>query len=457
MDTLQNVAGDSAPAGNGRAANGRAATGPASRGASWLQFDSGHWAVWLGIAIVLVVMPYFFTRASSLSLMSQMGSMIVLALSYNMLLGQAGMLSFGHAVYSGLGAYFAIHALNMVGGGELAMPVMLVPLVGGIFGAVFGLFFGWITTKRAGTTFAMISLGIGELVHTVTMMFPGFFGGEGGIYTDRVAGEPFLGITFGPAIQVYYLVAAWTFLSMLAMYAFTRTPLGRIANAVRDNPERAEFIGYNPRRVRFLVLTLSAFFAGIAGGLLVMIFEIVNAENVGAIRSAGMLMATFVGGAAFFFGPVLGALVFVFFSVSLSEHTYAWQLYLGVFFVLLVMFAPGGLAGVIASHLNVMRSGYFGLVRGAWFRAVASGLFFFLPMVILIEMTYGISWSQVASTQVSLLGIVFDATALWSWLLAGAWALVGAFLLWRTGRALGRAWGDVQSRMAADIQKRGMA
>ena len=415
--------------------------------------DAGHWSVWAGIAVVFAVLPYLFTRSASLSLMSQMGAMIVLGLSYNMLLGQTGMLSFGHAVYSGLGAYFAIHALNMVGDGSLNIPVSLIPLVGGVFGAIFGLFFGWITTKRAGTTFAMISLGIGELVHTVAMMFPDFFGGEGGIYTDRVAGEPFLGITFGPAIQVYYLVAVWTFIAMLGMYAFTRTPLGRIANAVRDNPERAEFIGYNPRRVRFLVLTLSAFFAGIGGGLLVMIFEIVNAENVGALRSAGMLLATFIGGTAFFFGPVLGALVFVFFSVALSEHTFAWQLYLGIFFVLLVMYAPGGLAGLIASILAVMRSGHGRGLRGVGLRALAAALLFTLPVIILIEMTYGISWSDMARTQISLFGVVFDATALWSWVVAAAWAIVAAWLLWRTGRSLGRAWSDVQARMADDIQK----
>lgn len=429
------------------------AAGNAARPVRRAWSPSGHWGVWLTIAVIFVVLPYVFTRSASISLMSQMGAMIVLALSYNMLLGQTGMLSFGHAVYSGLGAFFAIHALNMVGNGELALPVSLIPLVGGVFGALFGLFFGWLTTKRAGTTFAMISLGIGELVHTVSMMFPGFFGGEGGIYTDRVVGEPFMGITFGPAIQVYYLVAIWTFAAMLAMYAFTRTPLGIIANAVRDNPERAEFIGYSPRQVRFLVMTLSAFFAGIAGGLLVMIFEIVNAENVGAIRSAGMLMATFIGGAAFFFGPVLGALVFVFFSVSLSEHTYAWQLYLGVFFVLLVMFAPGGLAGVIASHLSVIRAGYFGIVRAAWLKSILAGLFLALPVVVLVEMTYGLSWSQVASSQFNLAGFVFDAHSGWSWLIAVAWTIVAAGLFWRAVRNLGGAWGEAQGRIADDIRK----
>ena len=133
--------------------------------------------------------------------------------------------------------------------------------------------------------FRPISLGIGEMVFAAALMFPGFFGGEGGITANRVVGKPFLGISYGPSIQVYYLIVVWCVISMVGMYAFSSTPLGRISNAVRDNPERAEFIGYNTQRVRFLVLVVSAFFAGIAGGLSAIMFEIVSAENVSAARS----------------------------------------------------------------------------------------------------------------------------------------------------------------------------
>ena len=126
--------------------------------------------------------------------------------------------------------------------------------------------------------------------------FAGFFGGEAGISTNRTVGQPLLGLNFGPPLQVYYLVAAWCFACMLAMYALTRTPLGRMANAVRDNPERAEFIGYDTRKVRFLQLGLSAFFAGVSGALSCINFEIVSAENVSALRSGGVLLATFIGG-----------------------------------------------------------------------------------------------------------------------------------------------------------------
>ena len=105
---------------------------------------------------------------------------------------------------------------------------------------------------------------------------------------------------------------------MVAMFALTQTPLGRMANAVRDNPERAEFVGYDTQHVRFLQLALSAFFAGVAGGLSCINFEIVSAENVSAIRSGGVLLATFIGGVPFFFGPIIGA----FLLTALAEHGY---------------------------------------------------------------------------------------------------------------------------------------
>jgi branched-chain amino acid transport system permease protein len=339
--------------------------------------DLGRWLVWGGTAVLFIVLPHLFTQGFALTLMSQAGIMVIFALSYNMLLGQGGMLSFGHAVYSGLGAYFAVHALNMIGKGQLALPVAALPLVGGIAGACFGVLFGWVTTKKSGTTFAMISLGIGEMVAASSLMLPGFFGGEGGVTANRTAGPALLGITYGPATQVYYLIAAWTFAAMVAMFALTQTPLGRIANAVRDNPERAEFVGYDTHVVRFLQLVLSAFFAGVAGALSAINFEIVTAENVGIMRSGGVLLATFIGGVGFFFGPVLGAIVFTFFVVWIANVTKAWLLYLGLFFVMMVLFAPGGIASVIVANLQVAKAGrlrrllpaYGALLWRAWRRS----------------------------------------------------------------------------------------
>ncbi len=276
-----------------------------------------------------------------------------------MLLGQSGMLSFGHAVYVGLGAFLAIHAMNAVSRGAFWLPTSLIPLVGGLAGAFFAVLFGYVTTKKSGTTFAMITLGIGELVASSSLMLPEFFGGEAGITTNRVIGKPVLGITFGPQIQVYYLIAIWCLICTIAMYAFTRTPLGRMANAVRDNPERAEFVGYDTQRVRYLVVIIAGFFAGIAGGLGAINFEIVSSENVSTVRSGAYLLFTFLGGVGFFVGPIIGAVLFVLSFVVLSELTKAWLLYLGIFFLLMVMYAPGGIASLVMMNLRVARFGKF--------------------------------------------------------------------------------------------------
>jgi branched-chain amino acid transport system permease protein len=299
--------------------------------------------------------------------------------------------------------------------------------VGGLAGLLFGFIFGWLTTRKAGTPFAMITLGLGEMVFAASLMFPGFFGGEAGISGNRTAGPPFLGVpgwTFGPDIQVYYLIAVWCFACMVAMFALTHTPLGRIANAVRDNPERAEFIGYNTQRVRWLMLMLSAFFAGIAGGLMAINLESVGSEAVSAIRSGGVLLAAFIGGVSFFFGPILGAVVFIFFSIALSEYTKAWQLYLGAFFVILVMFAPGGLSSLILMNLRVMKFRKFGALLDPYFGVIVSGVALALGLALVVEMTYHLTLDIALGPQVRFFGFALDTQRLEAWVLAIT--LVGA-------------------------------
>jgi len=407
----------------------------------------GRWVIWGFTALVFICLPFALDNLFARSLMAQMGIMIIFALSYNMLLGQGGMLSFGHAVYSGLGAYFAIHALTWIARGHLNYPVSLLPLIGGLAGMFFGIVFGYLTTKKAGTPFAMITLGIGEMVFAASLMFPGFFGGEAGISGNRTAGGAFLGfkaLTFGPDVQIYYLIAVWTFVSMIAMFALTQTPLGRIANAVRDNPERAEFIGYNTQRVRWLMLILSSFFAGIAGGLSAIYFEIVSAENVSAVRSGGVLLAAFMGGVTFFFGPILGAIVFIFFAVALSEYTKAWQLYLGVFFVLLVMFAPGGLSSLILMNLRVLKFRKFKGLRDPYFGVLLSGLALALGCVMLIEMVYHLTLDFALGPQISLFGFPFDTARAESWVFATSVLIGGALAFEYARRKFKAAWDEIQ-------------
>lgn len=415
--------------------------------------DLGRWILWTVFVIVLVVSPLIFTSSLSLTILSQIGTLIIVCLSYNMLIGQAGMLSFGHAVYVGLGAFIAIHIMNAVTRGAIHVPTSLIPLIGGLAGAFFAVLFGYVTTKRSGTTFAMITLGIGELVAASSLMLPEFFGGEAGITTNRVIGQPVLGLTFGPQIQVYYLIAIWTLICTILMYAFTLTPLGRMANAVRDNPERAEFVGYNTQRVRYLVVIIAGFFAGIAGGLAAINFEIVSSENVSTVRSGAYLLFTFLGGVGFFFGPIIGAVIFVLSFVMLSEWTKAWLLYLGIFFLLMVMYAPGGIASLIMMNLRVAKFGKFKRLWAPYAGVVAAGVVLFIGIVSLIEMVYHYQLESSSETRMRLFGVMVDTGSAASWVVVALIAVAGSLLMRIASRRFTQVWGGAQVEIQQQIER----
>src|SRR6266702_4401001 len=175
---------------------------------------AGRHRHWLAAAVALLVLPYIPGLSSDFgrSLLSQMGIAAVFALSFNVLLGQTGLLSFGHAVYFGLGGYAAVHFLRAVNAG-LPIPVPFVPLAGAAAGLAFGIAFGALTTRRAGTIFALISLGVGEMVHAATLMLPAFFGGEEGVTASRTKAPHWLGLDFGSQLPVYYVIAFWLLVS----------------------------------------------------------------------------------------------------------------------------------------------------------------------------------------------------------------------------------------------------
>ena len=414
----------------------------------------GRIVLWSLFALILLVAPKLFTSSLSMTMLTQMGIAIIACLSYNMLLGQGGMLSFGHAVYSGLGSFAAIHVLNKVADGAWSVPVSLLPLVGGLAGLLVAALLGALTTKKSGTIFAMITLGIGELVFSMSLMLPEFFGGEGGIASNRVVGEPFLGITFGPETEVYYLIAVYTFVCTVLMFAFTHTPLGRMLNAVRDNPERVEFIGYDTQRVRFFAFMIAGFFAGIAGGLYTINFEIVTAEVVGAHRSGAYLLFTFLGGATFFFGPILGGILMVLAFVLLSELTKAWLLYLGLIFLFMVMYAPGGVASLLMMNLRVAS---FGMLRRIWVAYL--GLFGTAFIILagagaMIEMVYHLQLNAALGNELRFMGVMLNAKSFSSWFEAFFVLVTGLGLFELTRRQFLRDWSDIQVDIEKEIKRR---
>jgi branched-chain amino acid transport system permease protein len=434
-----------------------ATSAAAQQGAAYYRFqphDIGRWIIWGLFALVLAVAPLIFTSSLSQTMLTQMGVAIIVCLSYNMLLGQGGMLSFGHAVYSGLGAFLAIHTLNLVSKNGLPLPVSLIPLVGGLSAMLFAVLLGWVTTKKAHTPFAMITLGIGELVWAMSLMFPEFFGGEGGVSGNRVTGPKPFGITFGPQIQLYYLIAVYTFVCTGLMYAFTRTPLGRMLNAVRDNPERVEFVGYDTQKVRYISFVIAAFFAGISGGLAALNFEIVTSEVVSGYRSGAYLLFTFLGGATFFFGPIIGGILMVLAFVFLSELTKAWLLYLGLVFLFMVMYAPGGIASLIMMNVRVAA---FGRLKELWVSYLALAATAFITLIgaaAMIEMVYHLKLNAALGPELHFMGATLNAQGANSWFGAAFVMVTGIGLFEVARRHFVRQWGQIQEFIEKEMKRR---
>jgi branched-chain amino acid transport system permease protein len=403
------------------------------------------YGIWIVVIAVLLVLPKLFASGGSLTTFSLIGISIIFALSYNILLGQTGMLSFGHAVYYGLGGFLAIHAINIVVRNKLAIPLPVIPLIGGITGLLFAALLGWVSTRRSGTAFAMISLGLAELVASSALILRTFFGGEAGVSANRTKVFRLFDWSFGPQIQIYYLVAGWTLIAIIAMYALTRTPLGRMCNAVRDNPERVQFVGYDPHMIRYLAFCFSGFFAGIAGALAAINFEIANSAYLGAVQSGTVLFATYIGGIGFFIGPIVGAIFVTLLSLGLSDLTPVWQLYFGLIFIAVVMFAPGGITGLLMMHRPLIRAGTLTRVLPSYAVAFVPTLAMVTGAMLAIETIVHFTVNPNDDSHIRAFGIAFDAENRAIWAISAVLIIGGFWLARKSWTRVAHAWDDALS------------
>ena len=400
------------------------------------------YGIWVAVALVVLALPSIFGSGGALTTFSLIGISIIFSLSYNILLGQTGLLSFGHAVYYGLGGFLVIHTINLISTNKLPIPLPVVPLVGGLTGLFFAALLGWVSTQRSGTAFAMISLGVAELIASSALILRTFFGGEAGISANRTKLFRIFDWNFGPQIQIYYLIAAWTLLAVIAMYALTRTPLGRICNAVRDNPERVQFVGYDPHVVRYLAFCFAGFFAGIAGALAAINFEIANSAYLGALQSGSVLFSTYIGGVGYFIGPIVGAIFVTVLSLSLSDLTSVWQLYFGLFFIAVVTFAPGGITGLLMMHRPLVKGGTLGKLLPSYLIALIPTLALVAGLVLAIETIVHHTVNPGDDPNIKAFGMNFNASSPITWILALFLVVGGFFVARETWRRLARAWDD---------------
>ncbi|MFG1374972.1 branched-chain amino acid ABC transporter permease [Xanthobacter oligotrophicus] len=327
----------------------------------------------LALAVAALVAAPAFLSAGLVNASIQMLIAALFASAFSLLCGQAGMLSFGHSAYFGIGAFATIHAMNAFNGAGL-LPTPLLPLVGGLLGLVSGIAAGWFATKRTGVYFSMITLALAELLHALAPHLKEVFGGEAGISAMRM---PAWGFTFGSNVEVYYLTLCWVLLCLLLLYLYTLTPVGRLTLGLRENTHRLRFLGYNVHRLGVLVFAVSAMFSGVAGGLQALNIEAANYVVLDMQLSASVVLNSYIGGVKVFLGPAIGAAFMSFFGYAVSDLTRSWLLYQGVLFVLVMMFLPDGLVGEFAKRV---REGRFGL---SWER-LSAGLLFAVALVLAI-------------------------------------------------------------------------
>ncbi len=405
------------------------------------------------LILFLLFLPNLFTSSFALTLFSKMGVLIIFSVAYNMLLGQTGLLSFGHAIYFGLAGYASIHILSAINESYLpSLPLILLPFIGAFVGLILGIGIGYLSTKRLGTAFAMISLGFCELVTALTLIFVIFFNGEDGIQADRVTGNEFLGFTYGPQSEVYYLILFWCIISVSLMYFLTKTPFGRMCNAVRDNQQRAEFVGYNVRKIRWLAFSLSAMFAGAAGSLHAINYEHIGFESVSLVQSGMVLFMAYIGGIGNFLGPILGAISLTYLDTMLSDITEAWVLYYGVIFILVIAFAPQGIAGIIVVHEPIIRNNPSLLKK-----LVLPYAIFLVSIIILtigftsiIELLHSLKSSK---DNLKIFWLNVNNNNIFIWIIFGLIFIGGIFLTKKCFRLVKEKWNDVINEVKLGLIK----
>lgn len=412
--------------------------------------------VGVAVAVLLLAAVPLLLSQGLVNAAIQMLIAALFASAYNVLCGQAGMLSFGHAAYFGIGAFATVHAMNALGGTGL-LPTPLMPLAGAVSGLAIGAVAGWFATKRTGTYFAMITLAIAELLHALAPHLKGLFGGEAGVSAMRM---PAMGLTFGSTTQVYYLTLAWVLASLALLYFYTVTPAGRLALGLRENGHRLRFLGYHVHGLSVLVFSISAMFSGIAGALQVINNEAANYVVFDAGLSASVVLNTYIGGVKVFLGPALGASLMTFFGYAVSDLTQSWLLYQGILFVLVMMFMPEGLAGLFG--LAARESRRLGLARfvPVLLACVAAAVLLAAGTAFAVELLqrmFSQDYRALAAANaaapwppITLFGRAWPPTAAVTWLVpAGLLACGGALLLAaRRGLHPAQAGGEAEAQPA---------
>jgi branched-chain amino acid transport system permease protein len=271
------------------------------------------------------------------------------AVSFNLLLGYMGVLSFGHAMFFGTGAYSTALALTHISN----LPLIPALFIGGLSGGLLALILCPLLVRVSGTAFAMLTLAFGQLLFVFALKFRDITGGEdgiGGYPTPSLNIPGIVSIDMLDQTNFYYFAVTVIVLSMWMMWFYTKTPFGSLLVGIRDNADRVDYMGFRLPQTRAVNLIVSGTFAGIAGGLYALFQNLVSTVGILDIHSSFYpIMMTCIGGTGNFIGPVLGSAILHILEDLTFRFTERVDLVTGLLFILVVLFAPMGLAGIFSS------------------------------------------------------------------------------------------------------------
>ena len=264
----------------------------------------------------------------------------IACMALNILVGHAGLVSFGHGAWFGLAAYAAGLAQRHLFPGDFVLPILA-----GLFAIiVISAVFGFLILRRRGVYFSLLTLALAAMLYVVAFRWTSVTGGENGL--GGITRPAALGVNFEAALPFYVLVAVLALAIAAGLWRFHRSPVGHVLVAIRENEQRARFIGYATDRYKLLAFVVSATLTGLAGMLLLFNNRMTSADPISVAFSGELLAMVVIGGMRSFLGPALGALFYVIFRDSLSRVTEDWLLYFGLLFVAFIVFSPSGLVGI---------------------------------------------------------------------------------------------------------------
>jgi len=303
------------------------------------------WILWAVIFIIVVVFPQvtgiyytnFFVRFAIFALY---------AVTLNLLLGYMGVLTFGHAMFFGTGAYATAIALTHIEG----LPLLPAVLAGGITGGILALILSPLLVRVSGTAFAMLTLAFGQLIFVAALKFREVTGGE-----DGVGGFPIpplsipgvVSIDMTDQVNFYYFAVAVVAICLLIVWFYTKTPFGSLIVGIRDNALRVDYLGFKLPQTKAINLVVSGSFAGIAGALYALLQNLVSTVGVLDItNSFAPLLMAYIGGLGSFFGPIVGSGILHILEDVVIRYTERIGLVNGAIFILVVLYAPMGIVGL---------------------------------------------------------------------------------------------------------------